>query len=572
MLDRDDLAGTRVVALCRVSDPYNNDGASLNRQKSSLHDEIKELVENHGGELVESYKVGESGSTMDRECLNEILDMVENDEFDVLMVWALHRLSRANPWDTFDYLLKLREHGIIVYSDRDGYFDWDDPGDAALMTSRVTTSREWRNEIERGARENNREYLRKGQWPYGPTPYGIFKKDLPDHKVDDGNDLGHELVVKPGYEWIHEEIFQRFLAGEDPDEISESIKIQAGKRNVEINAPTENQVENLLDCELLTGRLILARTGEVVRTKEDLRCISKETFDEVQEIRSTDDSHESLDIDPQDLPDFVYELIARFGQEFVVENIEGIRWCCPECKSTDLKVYDDDFEYWGIHLPHFYCNECEYNGASIRLHDLEEIDTTFPLICPDCQRTDHFSVETIEISIQGDWLYKFTCKHCGGIMIKNKHPHETIRALDESTNELSLKDSDEPVRPESDETGEINTDLTLPEVPTSNVYDALADWFELYGPESENAQKVMIDTMKLLEDEGPLKWAELREYLLPNHEGRYASFNAMMTATLQRHYASIPGLTKPSRGVYNFDSSRIDYLLAWKYYEINDSI
>jgi len=272
VLNPEDLPGTRMVALSRVSDPHKNSGVSLDRQDNYLLPEIENLEENHDGELITSYKVSESASTMDRESLQEILEMAQNDEFDILMVWAVHRLTRANPWDTFEYLLKLREEGIIIYSDRDGYFDWEDPDDAYRLTDRVTTSREWRNSIERGTIENNRIHMIEGRWPYGALPYGADKEQYP-------ND--HDIVIKDGYGWVYEDVFERYLDGESEADISDSIENMIDQRGSDIDPPSKSQVENVLENELFLGRLILSRTGEVVRTQSDLKQVDEDIFERV---------------------------------------------------------------------------------------------------------------------------------------------------------------------------------------------------------------------------------------------------------------------------------------------------
>ena len=566
MLSPEELPGARMVALCRVSSLYDNSETSLERQDSYLAPEIEKLRESHDGELVQTYKLGESASTMDRESLEEIETMAKNDEFDVLLVWAIHRFTRANPWDTFDYLLRLREHDIVIYTDRDGYFDWDDPDDASRMCDRITTSREWRNEIHRGAQENNRMHLREGRWPYGPTPYGTEKKETAG-----GDD--HEFVVTTGYECVIEEIFCRYVEGESLSEVSTSIKEMVAERDIDIDAPSYSQVRNVLQNEVFAGELVLKRTGELVRRKDDLQCVEPETFAKAQEMLTESRSDENDTYGPQDFPEFAYELITRFGQEYAVENIEAIRWCCPECHSIDVNISDTTVEFWNISLPKIYCKECDYSGASIRMKELYEIDTTFPLVCPECQRTDSFHSEEFGLLGQENPLRRYYCEQCGAVMLNTMHPDETERALQESTNGLSLMEEKTGIREASESECPVsegpnapdNLASSLAEVPTASIYRALEDYLEEFGPQSVYGRGVLVKSARMLEEDGPLKRSSLTKYLRPGCSQHYSSIESMYEATIRTHYQMIPGFTNPEHGMYDFDPAFLQYLLEWKY-------
>lgn len=448
MLSQDELPGSRVVVQTRTSNPGGSSETSHDRQDGYLEDEIQKLKNHAPVEVVKRFNLKESAATMDRESIEEIIEMAKNDEFDILMVWAIHRLSRANPWDTFEFLLKLREYEVVVYSDRDGYFDWDNPDDASRLSNRISTSREWRNEIDRGARENNAKHLKKGRWPYGTPPYGTYKKGADDDEVDH-----HELVLKNDHEWIPNECFKAFEEGLDEEEIAEHVKSLIEKRGLDIDPPSKFQVRNILGNEVFVGHLVLKRTGELIQKKEDLQCVDPELFTAVQKMRSDSDQDKGLQFGNDEFPEFVYRLILRFGQEYVVENVDAIRWCCPKCNSTDINLSDTTVEFWDINIPKIYCKEshCNYNGPAIRMKELHEIDTTLPLICSDCQRTGDFDVEPVDFDSGNDY-YKYTCRHCGGTMIKDKQPNSVLRALDDPDNAIDLKGT-----PAANSTSDIST-------------------------------------------------------------------------------------------------------------------
>jgi len=107
LLDRDDLPGYRVVSLHRISDVSATDSTSLSKQDNKLSKEVDILKKEYDGKLVKSFSNKQSASTMDREQLNEIYEMAKNNEFDILMVWRVHRLTRALPLETMRYILKI---------------------------------------------------------------------------------------------------------------------------------------------------------------------------------------------------------------------------------------------------------------------------------------------------------------------------------------------------------------------------------------------------------------------------------------------------------------------------------
>ncbi len=192
---------------------------------------------------------------MDRETLDEILVMAKNNKFDILMVWAIHRLTRADPLETMKYLIKLADQGITLYSHREGYYDWEDPDDTTRLMDRISSARSWRNEIQRGAIDANKDILMDGHWPYGPIGYGL---------VDD-DEKG--IMTKEGYDEVIRSVYETYLKCEGEEQTAVSIANKIQSNNLDIEPPSDNQVENILALLLgfrsETRRLAIKSSPEI---------------------------------------------------------------------------------------------------------------------------------------------------------------------------------------------------------------------------------------------------------------------------------------------------------------------
>jgi DNA invertase Pin-like site-specific DNA recombinase len=471
LLSRDELPGYRAIQLNRVSG--SSQGSSLDSQEEDLSEEMSILEDRHDGSLIETYSVTESASTMDRETMNEILEAAKSDEFDILMIWRVHRLTRADPWETIKFILKLKKKNIILYADDCGYFDWSDTDDFNRLTDDITTARDWRDNIVDSSIRGYEKYLEKGLWPYPNCPYGTEELE-PTGDLNNG-----EIVIKDGYGWVYSAVHESFHESVQKENIETKksrIEYILNDINPRIEAegkeqPKEHQVEYILENEIFTGKLRVPITEEVIRVKDDLKKVDPELFTKTQRIRRRlGNDEDSTDTDIQRFPKFVYQLIARFGQEYMVSNVSGLRWCCPECQSIDINVSDTDIEQWGIDLPKIYCyeNGCNYAGAAIRFAELDEIDYSLPLVCSHCQRTNQFDVE--EVTFDED-LYRYTCESCDEFMILNKPPEKTKRALANPQNAIDIHDAKADIT-ESDTPGQQTADTTGSDTPSQQTLDS----------------------------------------------------------------------------------------------------
>jgi len=117
----------KIAIYARVS--KNDDSQDSQNQLNPLRDYAKAL----GGEVVEEYIDLASGGSGDRESFLRMLSDAEKRKFDLLLVWALDRLSREGISNTLGYLERLRRNGIALKSLQESWLDTRDEGLGQLL-------------------------------------------------------------------------------------------------------------------------------------------------------------------------------------------------------------------------------------------------------------------------------------------------------------------------------------------------------------------------------------------------------------------------------------------------------
>lgn len=103
----------RVWKYCRQAG-YDGDGYGIRTQELW----INKYISKHGLISVGESKVFESGTTMNRPSLQELIQKAQEQTYDILVVSALDRLGR-DLWPTMEYTKKLLRMGITVISVND---------------------------------------------------------------------------------------------------------------------------------------------------------------------------------------------------------------------------------------------------------------------------------------------------------------------------------------------------------------------------------------------------------------------------------------------------------------------
>lgn len=117
----------RIAIYCRVSksdesqDPVN--------QLNPLRDYARAL----GGEIIAEYVDMASGGTSDRVQFIQMLEDADKRKFDLVLVWALDRLSREGISNTLGYLERLKRNNIALKSLQESWLDTRDEGLGQLL-------------------------------------------------------------------------------------------------------------------------------------------------------------------------------------------------------------------------------------------------------------------------------------------------------------------------------------------------------------------------------------------------------------------------------------------------------
>ena len=117
----------RIALYCRVS--KNDESQDPQNQLNPLRDYAKVL----GGEIVTEYVDMASGSNGDRKEFLRMLDDADKRKFDLLLVWALDRLSREGISNTLAYLARLKRGGVALKSLQESWLDTRDEGIGQLL-------------------------------------------------------------------------------------------------------------------------------------------------------------------------------------------------------------------------------------------------------------------------------------------------------------------------------------------------------------------------------------------------------------------------------------------------------
>jgi len=117
----------KIAIYARVS--KNDDSQDPQNQLIPLRQFAKAL----GGEVVQEYIDLASGGSVDRINFLKMFDDADKRKFDLVLVWALDRLSREGISNTLGYLERLKRNGIALKSLQESWLDTRDEGLGQLL-------------------------------------------------------------------------------------------------------------------------------------------------------------------------------------------------------------------------------------------------------------------------------------------------------------------------------------------------------------------------------------------------------------------------------------------------------
>lgn len=134
----------KIALYCRVS--KNDESQDPQNQLIPLRDYAKALK----GEVVEEYVDLVSGSNGDRKEFLRMLEDADKRRFDLLLIWALDRLSREGISNTLGYIQRLKKNGIALKSLQEAWVDTNDgPGEVMVAVFAWVAQEERKRIVER---------------------------------------------------------------------------------------------------------------------------------------------------------------------------------------------------------------------------------------------------------------------------------------------------------------------------------------------------------------------------------------------------------------------------------------
>ncbi len=106
--------------------------------------QLREFAARQGWQLVAEYRDIESGAKADRPEFKRMLDDASRRKFDLLLFWALDRLSREGVLQTLTYLNRLENYGIGFRSYTEQFFDSCGPFKDAVISIMATLAKQER--------------------------------------------------------------------------------------------------------------------------------------------------------------------------------------------------------------------------------------------------------------------------------------------------------------------------------------------------------------------------------------------------------------------------------------------
>lgn len=118
---------TRVALYARVS---TSDGRQEVENQLS---QLRQFAERQDWEVISEYVDHESGSRADRIEFRRLLSEAAQRRFNLVLVWALDRLTREGVAETFEYIKRLTSHGVQFVSFTEEHFRTTGPAGELMI-------------------------------------------------------------------------------------------------------------------------------------------------------------------------------------------------------------------------------------------------------------------------------------------------------------------------------------------------------------------------------------------------------------------------------------------------------
>jgi putative DNA-invertase from lambdoid prophage Rac len=158
--------------------------------------ELRGWAERLGLEVIRVYADTASGARADRGALAEVLAGAHRREFNVLLVWALDRLSREGIGPMARYLDELRRLGIRVQSHQESWLDSGGPAGELLLAVFAWVAQQERRRL--GERVRAGMARARAQGTRSGRPIGRPARTVDQEEVSRRREAGQSWRGSPG--------------------------------------------------------------------------------------------------------------------------------------------------------------------------------------------------------------------------------------------------------------------------------------------------------------------------------------------------------------------------------------
>ena len=95
--------------------------------------QLREYCARQGWQIVEEYTDQASAKNGDRSAFMRLFEHASKRRFDIVLVWALDRLTRAGVYETFDYVRRLTSYGVQFESYTEAHFRTTGPAGELML-------------------------------------------------------------------------------------------------------------------------------------------------------------------------------------------------------------------------------------------------------------------------------------------------------------------------------------------------------------------------------------------------------------------------------------------------------
>lgn len=248
----------------------NRKAAIYTRESTNFQDpesQLKECLiycEKNNFQVIKTYQDIASGKNNNRKEFLQMLQDMEDDKFDVVVLWELSRSTR----DFFMYkttVARMKELGKELYSLQEGWLT-EDNIDKELSTDMLALiNGHERKRIGRRIKFRRAFSTKEGKWMGGRAPLG--------YKIEN-----NVLVIDPETAPLAKEIFRLFISGEPRTKIAKKFGFQDPKkiRRMLVNPVYVGKLK-LNESEMINDKRIRHKEYELVNGKHEA-LIDAETF------------------------------------------------------------------------------------------------------------------------------------------------------------------------------------------------------------------------------------------------------------------------------------------------------